>query len=71
MNVPINPIPIELLNTHADMDHIGSIGEFDRFYMNPAEATNLYQTYKGNGEMIPIWDGDELELGGRKLKSDR
>ena len=43
-------LPIELLNTHADMDHVGSNNEFDSFYMNPAEASNYYNTNKKDGD---------------------
>ena len=27
-------LPVELLNTHGDIDHVGSNAEFDHFYMN-------------------------------------
>ena len=61
-------LPLELLNTHADPDHIGSNDEFDCFYMNPAEASNYYNTQKKTGSFIPVEDGDILDLGGRKLE---
>ena len=59
-------LPIELLNTHADMDHVGSNDEFDSFYMNPAEASNYYNTNKKTGTIIPVSDGDIIDLGGRE-----
>ncbi len=59
---------ILLLNTHADPDHIGSNAQFDSFYMNPAEAINYYKLHGGKGEMLPIWDGDVIDLGDRPLK---
>lgn len=61
-------LPIELLNTHADMDHIGSNAEFERFYMNPAEASNYYHGQNRSGEIVPVTDGDIIDLGGRKLE---
>ena len=61
-------LPIELLNTHADMDHVGSNGEFDFFYMNPAEASNYYNTQKRTGTIVPVIDGDIIDLGGRELE---
>ena len=61
-------LPVELLNTHADPDHIASNHEFDSFYMNPAEASNYYKTHKGTGTIIPVTDGDIIDLGGRKLE---
>ena len=61
-------LPIELLNTHADMDHVGSNDEFDSFYMNPAEASNYYNTNKKTGTIIPVSDGDIIDLGGREIE---
>ena len=61
-------LPIELLNTHADMDHVGSNGEFEAFYMNPAEASNYYKAPGRTGRILPVWDGDILDLGGRELE---
>lgn len=61
-------VPVELLNTHADIDHVGSNGEFDSFYMNPAEASNYYNTQKRTGTIIPVTDGDVIDLGGRELE---
>ena len=61
-------LPIELLNTHGDMDHVGSNGEFEKFYMNPAETSNYYKTQKKTGCFIPVEDGDILDLGNRKLE---
>lgn len=61
-------VPVELLNTHADPDHIGSNGEFDEFYMSAAEAANYYKPQGRGGRMIPVSDGDVLDLGGRELE---
>lgn len=63
----LTDLPIVLLNTHADMDHIGSNAQFDSFYMHPAEAAN-YRRWGGTGEIIPIAEGDTLDLGGRPLR---
>lgn len=60
--------PIALLNTHADMDHIGSNDQFASFYMHPAEASNYYNTQGKQGTFIPVVDGDILDLGNRSLK---
>lgn len=61
-------LPVGLLNTHADRDHMGSNGEFETFYMHPAEASNYYNTQKKTGAFTPIEDGDVIDLGGRKLE---
>ena len=61
-------LPVELLNTHADRDHIGSNVEFETFYMHPAEASNYYNTQKKTGNFIPVENGDIIDLGDRKLE---
>ncbi len=59
--------PLMLLNTHADSDHIsGNVG-FERFYMSPAEEEG-YRAHGGTGELIPVREGDVIDLGGRPLR---
>ena len=63
----ITDLPLKLLNTHADMDHIGANGEFDSFYMHPEEEPNLRNS--GNkGTIVPVQNGDVIDLGNRPLK---
>ena len=64
----LTALPLSLLNTHADRDHVGSNDEFDSFYMSPAEASNYYNSQKGTGTLSPVWDGDVIDLGGRELE---
>ena len=59
--------PVELLNTHGDPDHIAGNAAFPRFYMHPAEEPN-YRAFGGAGEIVPVREGDVLELGGRALE---
>lgn len=55
-------LPISLINTHADVDHVGGNKYFEEAYMHPAELYN----YKG--KIIPVWDGDIINLGNREIK---
>lgn len=65
----LTDLPVELLNTHADPDHVGSNGEFTCFYMNPAEAPNYYKRgEKREGSIVPVENGDVLDLGERPLE---
>lgn len=60
-------LPVELLNTHSDGDHTGCNEEFDFFYMHPADEAHYRESGKP-GRVIPAQDGDEIDLGNRKLK---
>ena len=60
----LTDLPLSLLNTHADMDHICSNEQFKEFYMHPDEAVNYHKA----GKIIPVNDGDELDLGERPLR---
>ena len=62
----LTELPVELLNTHADMDHIGSIDQFASFYMHPAEAANFAKA--GEDRLVRVEDNDELDLGERVLR---
>ena len=64
----LTDLPLSLLNTHADPDHMGSNDEFDSVYMSPAEASNYYNSQKQTGTLLPVWDGDILDLGDRPLR---
>ena len=60
-------LPVLLLNTHSDADHTGCNDRFESFYMHPADEPHYRASGKG-GRLIPVQDGDELDLGNRKLK---
>lgn len=61
-------LPLSLINTHADPDHIGSNGRFARFYLSPAECSNYYNSQGRSGVTDPVREGDMLDLGGRLLR---
>lgn len=63
----LTDLPLSLLNTHADMDHVGSNEEFSTFYMHPADEPHYRRSGK-SGQLVPVLDGDKIDLGGRKLK---
>ena len=60
-------LPVLVLNTHADRDHVGCNGQFDAFYMHPADEAQ-YREGGGGGRLVPIGDGDVIDLGDRPLR---
>ena len=60
-------LPVIMINTHGDPDHISGNGAFEEFYMSPAEEPN-YRDNGGQGTIIPIKEGDLIELGDRSLR---
>lgn len=63
----VTDLPLILINTHGDPDHISGNGAFEEFYMSPKEEDN-YRNNGGNGTIIPVNDGDVIDLGDRPLK---
>lgn len=63
----LTDLPIILINTHADPDHISGNPAFGEFYMSPAEEDN-YRHNGGKGNLMPVKEGDIIDLGGRTLK---
>lgn len=61
-------LPIALLNTHADVDHIGCNAQFDRCLMHPADFAQYHKAQGGTTETYAVWDGDIIDLGDRTLK---
>lgn len=64
----VTTLPVKLFNTHTDPDHIGSNEEFDEVMMNPAELVN-YRKPHTSQSIIPVYDGDIIDIGGRPLKA--
>ena len=61
-------LPYSLLNTHADRDHISGNFRFEEFYMHPSEAAFYYNIQSGKGRIIPVFEGDVIDLGNRELE---
>ena len=67
ITMSLTKLPVFLLNTHADRDHIGCNEQFESFYMHQADADAYRQSGK-SGTVIPIQGGDTLDLGERELR---
>lgn len=59
-------LPVFLVNTHADRDHIGCNQDFTPLYMHPAEM-DRYQSSLPAGccmeDASPLWEGTLIDLG--------
>ncbi len=65
----VTKLPVELCLTHSDHDHIANVDLFDRLYIHSAEADRLLKNGKAAGaELIFVDNGDEIDLGERKLE---
>lgn len=63
----LTDLPIILINTHADPDHISGNEAFGEFYMSPNEEEN-YRENNGKGTLLPVKEDDVIDLGGRTLR---
>lgn len=65
----LTELPVELLNTHGDPDHVSGNGAFSRFYMDERDYVNCKLAERfPSSSCIPLHDGDIIDLGGRKLE---
>lgn len=59
--------PYTLVLTHTHGDHIMAIDQFPELYVNEKESMRAISSYKGTIKYIK--DGDEFNLGGKKIQA--
>ena len=64
----LTPLPIDLVNTHGDLDHVAGNRSFPSFYMHPSEAPAYHHGPVGAGTILPVFEGETFELGNRTLE---
>ena len=65
----LTDLPVLLVNTHADEDHVGGNAQFAETYMHPSEYAYYAQTRKaGYAEPRPLQDGEVIDLGDRSFE---
>lgn len=63
----LTDLPLMLLHTHCDIDHVGSDEQFDEVWLSPAELVHPQAPHDWR-RVRPLWDGDVVDLGGRELE---
>lgn len=58
----LTDLPIRVVNTHADPDHVAANGQFDYFYLHPAEYEHAQAIGLSLEKVQPIWEGDTFML---------
>jgi glyoxylase-like metal-dependent hydrolase (beta-lactamase superfamily II) len=62
-------LPVTLVHTHAHGDHTGGDGEWSEAYLHPAEWESYRNDHPNGAALLPLQDGDVLDLGGRSLEA--
>jgi len=63
----ITKLPLTLLNTHVDVDHVSGNAAFEAVMMGEKEE-KLYRSKGGANQVIPLKHGDVIDLGERPLR---
>lgn len=65
----VTKLPLVLINTHGDGDHIAGNDAFDEFYMGEADYANCNVAARCPGSrLIPLKDTDVIDPGDRPLE---
>ncbi|AGK98701.1 MBL fold metallo-hydrolase [Clostridium pasteurianum] len=59
----ITKLPVTVIFTHADGDHVGAAWQFERRFMHPCEFNYYNSKNEKTVPMEPIWEGDVIDLG--------
>lgn len=64
----VTDLPIVLINTHGDMDHLANNADFDPAYIHMSELEHVLRDWNIKLKFKPIWNGDVIDIGGRKIE---
>lgn len=65
----LTSLPVFVVNTHADRDHIGCNGQFSPAWMHPADFDRCARSPQGKDlPLRPLWEDQVLELGQRRFE---
>lgn len=63
----LTDLPLKVINTHADRDHIAGNGNFEKFYMHPSDFAQYYHQMPLQ-DAEALWDGEVFDFGGREIE---
>jgi len=64
----LTSLPVDLVISHADGDHIYGHKAFGKAYMHPAEYDRYHRTVGADAPVAPLWEGDVIDLGGQSFE---
>ena len=64
----ITGLPIKVIFTHADGDHVGAAEQFEKRLMHPSEFDYYRRKNTDPLPMEPVWEGDILDLGSYRFE---
>lgn len=64
----LTALPVSVVHTHADHDHIGASARFEKTYMHPSDFALLNSVYESSLNPIPLREQEIIQLGGRTLE---
>lgn len=66
----ITSLPVEVVITHSDIDHIGNLQDFPQAYINEKDMAEVQSSENcRNTTLYSLSEGDVFDVGGRKLKA--
>ena len=64
----ITDLPLIVMNSHGHPDHCGGNASFGVVYADPAGYEGIMKFSEGDCTLLPIQDGDVIDLGGRQFE---
>jgi glyoxylase-like metal-dependent hydrolase (beta-lactamase superfamily II) len=65
----ITDLPLTVLNSHGHPDHCGGDASFGAIYAHPAGFEAIYHFSEGDFTLLPLEDGEIIDLGGRSFET--
>ena len=64
----ITDLPLIVMNSHGHPDHCGGNGYFGEIYADPAGFEGIAKFAEGDYTLLPIEEGDVVDIGGRQFE---